>query len=53
MTVQALIELLQEADPKDEVKAFDPDSGQIESVSGMLYGGTDGVVELCTDNPDD
>jgi hypothetical protein len=53
MTVQALIELLQKADPKDEVKAFDPDSGQIESVSGMVYGGADSIVELCTDDPND
>lgn len=53
MKVSELIELLRKANPDDEVKAFDGDSGQIESVSGMLYGGKDGVTELCTDDPDD
>lgn len=51
MKVIELIELLQQADPQDEVKAFDGDSGMMESVTGMTYGGHDNIVELHTDEP--
>ena len=52
MKVKELIELLGKADPEHCVKAFDGDSGQLEEVSGMVYAGRDGIVELCTDEPD-
>jgi len=51
MSVRELIELLQKAHPLDEVVAFNGDSGKMESVTGMLYGGRDRKVELCTDEP--
>lgn len=53
MTVAALIEMLRKASPTEEVKIFDPDSHQIEPVTGMTYGGHDGIVELHTDDPND
>lgn len=53
MNVGEMILMLQKADPSAEVKAFDPNSGQLESVTGMLYAGADKVVELCTDDPND
>lgn len=51
MRVRDLIELLQKADPDDEVKAFNADDQGLAPVTGMLYGGNDHVVELCTDEP--
>lgn len=53
MKVRELIEMLQKANPEDEVKAWDAESEQMESVSGMIYAGQDGIVELCTDDPND
>jgi hypothetical protein len=52
MTVKELCEELERCcQPGDEVKAFDPNSMQIERVTGFLYGGRDGIVELQTDDP--
>lgn len=51
MKVKDLIQHLQKANPEDEVKAFNGDSGQMESVSGMTYDGKDHIVELYTDEP--
>jgi len=33
----------------DEVKVFDHELQRLESVTGMRYGGSDGVVELLTE----
>jgi hypothetical protein len=52
MSVKELIESLQLCDLEDEVKCYDPESEQIESVTGLTYGGKDRVVELFTDNID-
>lgn len=54
MTVNELIDHLKMLksrglDGKDRVKAFNGDSGQLEDVTGFLYGGTDGIVEILTD----
>ena len=35
--------------PEDEVKTYDPNSEQLESVTGILYDGKDKVVEICSD----
>lgn len=53
MTAADLIQMLRKAAPTDVVKIFDPNSQQMEEVTGMLYGGSDGVTELCSDDPDD
>jgi hypothetical protein len=58
MTARELIDTLQDLAKHglsldDEVKVFDPDSGKIESVTGMLHGGTDHVIEFCTDDDDE
>jgi hypothetical protein len=55
MTVKELIMQLQDLvkhglNENDIVKAFDGDSGQMEEVTGFLYGGSDHVVEICTDD---
>lgn len=52
MNVETLIEILKQLNPKDEVKAFNADTGQPESVTGMTHGGKDGIVELFTDEID-
>jgi hypothetical protein len=51
MTVKGLIEMLSKANPDDVVMAFDPESSKAEPITGMTYGGADGVVELFTDEP--
>lgn len=51
MTARHLVEMLLALDDLDiPVKAYNGDSEQLEEVSGMLYGGADQVVELCTDD---
>jgi hypothetical protein len=49
MSVKELIEHLSNCKPDEIVMAFNGDTGKIEPITGMLYGGTDGIVELCTD----
>jgi hypothetical protein len=52
MKVEDLIEMLKKGcDPQDEVKIFDPETMGWESVTGMVYGDDDGVVQLYSDNP--
>ncbi|NOS67801.1 MAG: hypothetical protein HOO67_05570 [Candidatus Peribacteraceae bacterium] len=51
MTVRELIELLQTANPDDEVTAYNSDHQGLVPVTGMLYDGKDRMVELCTDEP--
>jgi hypothetical protein len=50
MTVKHLIEMLNNCDPNDAVVSYNGDSEQNESVSGMVYGGADHIVELQTDD---
>jgi hypothetical protein len=50
MKVKELIEHLSDCKPDEIVMAFDGNTGKIEPITGMLYGGTDGIVELCTDD---
>jgi hypothetical protein len=54
MTVAELVQRLRALPDQDAVVlAFDPDAGEIVPVTGMVYGGNDGVVELQTDDPND
>lgn len=54
MTVNDLIERLENIKKfghgDDEIKAFDPDSDQYESVTGLTYGGNE-PVKIYTDEP--
>lgn len=50
MTVAQLIEILGLTNPDDVVVIFDADSGQPEAVTGMVYGGEDGIVHLYSDD---
>lgn len=49
MTVESLIELLKITNPKAIVKAFDPNSDNVEEVTCILYDGAE--VEIQTDEP--
>ena len=49
MKVKDLIELLKKAPPEADVLAYDPNSESMEEVTGMIYGGSDFIVELQTD----
>lgn len=57
MTVKELLErlvsLVEQGCGEHIVKIYNGDSEQLEAVSGYLYGGTDGVVELCSDDYDE
>ena len=46
MTVAEAIDMLQKADPDDEVLIWEPDSSSWEPLGGMIYGGGDKRVEL-------
>jgi len=55
MTAKEFIELLTDFSKHglnldDELKTFDPDTMNWESVTGMTYGGNDGVIKLYTDD---
>lgn len=51
MTVAELVKKLQELpDQAAIVTAYDADAGERVPVSGMVYGGSDGIVELQTDD---
>lgn len=50
MKVARLIELLKTCDPDAEVVVFDREEQDTIPVTGMLYGGTDKRVELCSDD---
>lgn len=57
MTVRTLIDRLEDLikhglKESDIVKVFDGDTAQLEPITGILYGGSDNVVELCTDDTD-
>ncbi len=54
MTVRELIERLQALPDQDaEVITYDGDAEDMVPVTGMVYGGTDKVVALQTDDPTD
>jgi hypothetical protein len=50
MKVSHLIKLLQNCHQDDEVVAWDADSESWEYVTGLVYGGEDGLVEIYTDD---
>lgn len=41
--------MLQKSEPDDEVLIFDPNSGDWESITGMVYGGGRHIVKLYSD----
>jgi hypothetical protein len=56
MKVKDMIPMLQKANPEADVRAFNGDSEQFESVTGMTYGGESmgvdlKIVDLYTDEP--
>ena len=57
MTKKELIECLNDPHKQipDEaiIMTFDSDAGKAMPITGMLYGGRDNTVELCTDDMQD
>lgn len=50
MKVKDLIEKLKDCNPEALVLIFNPDFEEMSTVTGLIYGGPENTVELCSDD---
>ena len=49
MKVKDVIRMLLDSNLEDTVEIYDPDMESFETVTGMVYGGKSGIVQLTSD----